>query len=69
MTQPPLSTEALKSLNAQLDRKVFELESLLKAGEVLQAELDVSVLCSLLIAMVRERVAVDHLAVLLHDPA
>ncbi len=54
-------------LNAELDRRLFELESLLKAGEALQGELDVSALCNLLMTMVRERVRVDHLAVLLHD--
>ena len=40
---------------------------MLKAGEALQGELDVGVLCHLLMTMVRERVQVDQLAVLLHD--
>ena len=54
-------------LNTELDRRLFELESLLKAGEALQGELDPGALCRLLMTMVRERVRVGQLAVLLHD--
>ncbi|MCP4871115.1 MAG: sensor domain-containing diguanylate cyclase [Proteobacteria bacterium] len=60
-------THDATALNAQLDRRLFELESLLKAGEALQGELDVFNLCNLLMTMVRERVRADQLAVLLND--
>ncbi len=61
------TTEDPIRLNALLDRRLFELEALLKAGEALQGELDVGALCQLLMTMVRERVHVQHLAVMLHD--
>lgn len=66
MNNPSTETHDAKALNAQLDRRLFELESLLKAGEALQGELDVFALCNLLMTMVRERVRVDQLAVLLN---
>ena len=62
----PVTDDPIR-LNALLDRRLFELESLLKAGEALQGELDVGALGQLLMTMVRERVHVGQLAVLLHD--
>jgi diguanylate cyclase (GGDEF)-like protein len=64
----PITNDPIR-LNAELDRRLFELEALLKAGEALQGELDVGVLCNLLMTMVRERVRVGKEAVLLHDEA
>lgn len=53
--------------NVVLDRKVFDLQALLKAGEALYDVLEVAPLCDLLMAMCRERSRVQKLAVLLHD--
>ena len=58
--------EAVRS-NVELDRKVFDLQALLKAGEALYDVLEVAPLCDLLMAMCRERSRVGQLAVLLHD--
>ena len=55
------------SRTADLDRRLFELESLLKAGEALQGVLDVGELCDLVLSMVRERTGSTELAVLLLD--
>lgn len=60
---------ATTRLNADLDRRLFDQEALLKAGDSLQGEMDVGELCSLLLAMVHERVHAQHIAVLLHDEA
>ena len=51
---------------AALDRRNFDLRALLKAGEALHNELKVESLCELLMAMARERLFVNELAVLLH---
>jgi diguanylate cyclase (GGDEF)-like protein len=59
-------TESLRH-TAELDRRLFELESLLKAGEVLQGVLDVGELCQLVLSMIRERTLVSDLAVFLLD--
>lgn len=56
-----------EQVNADLDRKVFDLHSLLKAGEALYDVLDVAQLANLLIAMCRERARVDQIAVMLHE--
>jgi len=53
---------------ARLDRKVFELQALMKASDALHNELDVKELTSLFMAMVRERSNVQRMAVILHDP-
>ena len=58
----------LRETNTRLDRKIFDLSALLKAGEALHDELEVDALCKLLVAMCRERAQVDCLCVLLHDP-
>ncbi len=63
----PSQSHSAEQLNTELDRRLFELEALLKAGEALQGELDVFNLCNLLMTMVCERVRVDQLAVMLHD--
>ena len=65
-TPPEIGNESLRK-TAELDRRLFELESLLKAGEVLQGVLDVEELCQLVLSMVRERTLVSDLAVLLLD--
>jgi diguanylate cyclase (GGDEF)-like protein len=57
----------LSRTNVDLDRKVFDLQALLKAGEALYDVLEVAPLCDLLMAMCRERARVHQLAVLLHD--
>jgi len=58
----------LRETNTRLDRQIFDLSALLKAGEALHDELEVDALCKLLVAMCRERAEVDQLCVLLHDP-
>jgi diguanylate cyclase (GGDEF)-like protein len=60
-------TGEFEQINNDLDRKVFDLHSLLKAGEALYDVLEVSGLAALLMAMCRERARVDKIAVLLHD--
>ena len=59
--------EELLGQIAVLDRQVFDMKSLLKAGEALFNELDVESLCRLIIAMVYERSGMDQVAVILHD--
>jgi len=58
----------LREVNAVLDRRIFDLKALLKAGEALHDELEVDALCELLVAMCAERTQVECLAMLLHDP-
>jgi len=58
----------LHGVNAHLDRRIFDLSALLKAGEALHDELEVDALCRLLVAMCRERTQVECLAILLHYP-
>ena len=65
---PPSATrEELLGRIAVLDHQVFDLQSLLKAGEALFNELDVGSLCRLIIAMAHERSGMDQIAVILHD--
>ena len=52
---------------AQLDSRVFDLQSLLKAGEALHNKSDVQGLYDLVIAMVRERAGTDQIALIVHD--
>jgi len=59
---------SLQAANAQLDRRIFDLSALLKAGDALHDVLEVEPLSALLIAMVRERVQVDQLALFLNNP-
>lgn len=60
--------QRLREVNAGLDRRIFDLKALLKAGEALHDELEVDALCKLLVAMCRERTHVECLSLLLHDP-
>ncbi len=64
---PSVSREGLLNQIVHLDRQVFDLQSLLKAGEALFNELDVESLCRLIIAMVHERAGLEQIAVVLHD--
>ncbi len=59
--------EELARSNSDLDRKVFDLQALLKAGEALYDVLKIAPLCDLLMAMCRERARVNKLAVLVQD--
>lgn len=67
LTDTPAPIQQLRDLNASLDRRVFDLQGLIKAGSALHSKLDIEELCALLSAMVRERVGVTSLAILLHD--
>tara|TARA_Y100001968_G_scaffold203684_1_gene187019 strand:+ start:15035 stop:16816 length:1782 start_codon:yes stop_codon:yes gene_type:complete len=59
--------DRLQEANTLLDRQIFDLSALLKAGEALHNELQVDALCRLLVAMVGERTQIEQMAVLLHD--
>ncbi|MCP4735048.1 MAG: hypothetical protein GY873_12725, partial [Bosea sp.] len=59
--------DELARTNSDLDRKVFDLQALLKAGEALYDVLRIAPLCDLLMAMCRERARVNKLAVLVKD--
>jgi diguanylate cyclase (GGDEF)-like protein len=63
----PESDSASLGRTAELDRRLFELESLLKAGEVLQGVLDINELCDLVLSMISERTLVADLTVFLLD--
>lgn len=67
MSNGDLQLEELARTNSDLDRKVFDLQALLKAGEALYDVLKIEPLCDLLMAMCRERARVDKMAVLVHD--
>lgn len=64
----PSQIDRLRKRVAELDRKVFEYHSLLKAGEALHNELQVDRLCELLCAILRERLPRARIAVLLASP-
>ncbi|MBM4320815.1 MAG: sensor domain-containing diguanylate cyclase [Deltaproteobacteria bacterium] len=71
--EPSLQSQELKlvqanQINAELDRKLFDLQALLKTGVALHDQLDVKAPCQLLMAMCQERLGVGRLAVLVHDP-
>lgn len=51
-----------------LDRRVFDLQALLKAGQALHSELEINNICRLIMAMVSERTRCEQLAVLVMDP-
>ena len=63
---PSDSTEHV-ALSAELDRRIFDMNALLKAVEALHNELDLDALCTLLVAMTRERLQVREVALLVHD--
>ncbi len=52
---------------AHLDHRVFELQSLLKAGAALYSELDLESLYTMMIAMICERAGTDEVVVICHD--
>jgi diguanylate cyclase (GGDEF)-like protein len=61
----PVTIEQVLQTNEELDRRIFDLQALLKAGEALYERLEVEASCELLMAMCRERLRVERLAVLL----
>jgi diguanylate cyclase (GGDEF)-like protein len=56
-------TELQKQL-VLLDRRVFDLQALLKAGQALHSELEINNICRLIMAMVVERTGCEQIAVL-----
>jgi diguanylate cyclase (GGDEF)-like protein len=60
--------EALRRQVAALDRRVFDLQSLLKAGQALHSQLALEPLCALILAMVCERARCAQAALLLLEP-
>lgn len=52
---------------AQLDRRIFDMEALLTAVQALHDELDLDSLTELFVAMIAERLQVRELALLLHN--
>ncbi len=58
--------EEMLDVVSTLDRQVFDLLSLLKAGRALFTELNIEGICQLLIAMVRERSGMEQVAIILH---
>jgi len=63
----PKTLDRMVQSNEELDRQIFDLQALLKAGEALYERLEVEASCDLLMAMCRERLRVEKLAVLLHE--
>jgi diguanylate cyclase (GGDEF)-like protein len=63
----PANHAELESRSADLDRRIFDMEALLKAVEALHNELNLEALCTLLVAMACERLQVTEVALLLHD--
>ncbi len=57
----------LEEQSAELDRRNFDMQALLKSVEALHKELKLESLCRLLLAMARERLLVSEAAILLHD--
>lgn len=57
----------LEEQSAELDRRIFDMQALLKAVEALHNELHLESLSRLLLAMARERLLVSQAAILLHD--
>lgn len=63
----PADHAEIEARSTKLDRRMFDMEALLKAVEALHNELDLEALCSLLVAMAKERLQVSEVALLLHD--
>jgi diguanylate cyclase (GGDEF)-like protein len=57
----------LADQSAELDRRNFDMQALLKSVEALHNELQLGSLCRLLLAMARERLLVSQAAILLHS--
>ena len=57
----------LEEQSAELDRRIFDMQALLKSVEALHNELHLESLSRLLLAMARERLLVKDAAILLHD--
>ena len=63
----PANLAELEARSTELDRRIFDMEALLKAVEALHNELDLRALCALLVRMAIERLQVKEVALLLHD--
>lgn len=61
------SAPDLEEQSAELDRRNFDMQALLKSVEALHKELQLESLCRLLLAMARERLLVSEAAILLHS--
>ena len=57
----------LEEQSAELDRRIFDMQALLKSVEAIHNELHLESLSRLLLAMARERTLVGQAAILLHD--
>ena len=64
---PETVSTTLRAVNVELDRRVFDLHALLKAGSALHSSLEIDPLCALLSAMIRERTGFTTVAILLHQ--
>lgn len=63
----PQDPEGAREQISTLDKRVFDLQALLKAGEALHNKTEVEALYELVIAMVRERAVTDQVALIVHD--